>query len=254
MLRNRRDLILLLLLTLSGGVAGGLFAVVVFPRLEPLPPAWIFLPGLVGMLYLVIVFHELGHLMAGLTQNFRFASLIAGPLWIENSAGRLRLRLNRSLALAGGIVSMLPAGDHDLRQRMMVLLAGGPGASLLLAAALLAAASDIQTDNDGRKVLKIPVLPPGSVRTTAPISPSHLSGEAVIATNDGKPWVARLKLRARENFKLNLLIKVTGFEQTFDYRIGPDGRPRLASQSADSRGSMFGFAGGQTDEVTYAYR
>ncbi len=121
-------------------------------------------------------------------------------------------------------------------------------------AALLAAASDIQTDSDGRKVLKIPVLPPGSVRTDSADISSHLSGEAVIATNEGKPWVARLKVRARENFKLNLLIKVTGFEQTYDYRIGPDGRPRLASQSADSRGSMFGFAGGQTDEVTYAYR
>lgn len=121
-------------------------------------------------------------------------------------------------------------------------------------AALVAAASDISTDADGRRVLKIPVLPAGSVRTdTADIS-SHLSGEAVIATTDGKPWVARLKVRARENFKLNLLIKVTNFEQVSDYRMGPDGRPRLASQSADSRGQMFGFAGGQTDEVTYAYR
>lgn len=139
MLRNRRDLVFLLLLSLGGAVAGGLFAVVVFPRLEPLPPPWVFLPGLVVVLYLVIVCHELGHLAAGLTQNFRFASMIAGPLWIENTSGRLRLRLNRSLALAGGIVSMLPSGDRELRRRMMVLLAGGPGASLLLAAALFAA-------------------------------------------------------------------------------------------------------------------
>lgn len=121
-------------------------------------------------------------------------------------------------------------------------------------AALLAAASDVQVDGDGRRVLKIPVLPTGSVRTDNGDISNHLSGEAVIATTDGKPWIARLKVKARENFKLNLLIKVTGFEQVFDYRIGPDGKPRLASQTADSRGSMFGFAGGQTDEVTYAYR
>ncbi len=121
-------------------------------------------------------------------------------------------------------------------------------------AALLAAASDVQVDDEGRKILKIPVLPAGSVRTDSADISSHLSGEAVIATTEGKPWVARLKVRARENFKLNLLIKVTGFEQTFDYRLGPDGKPRLASQTADSRGSMFGFAGGQTDEVIYAYR
>lgn len=121
-------------------------------------------------------------------------------------------------------------------------------------AALLAAASDVSTDGDGRRVLKIPVLPPGSVRTDSADISSHLSGEAVITTTDGKPWVARLKVRARENFKLNMLIKVTNFEQTSDYRMGPDGKPRLASSMADSKGQMFGFVGGQTDEVTYAYR
>lgn len=121
-------------------------------------------------------------------------------------------------------------------------------------AALMAAASEIVVDGDGRKVLKIPVLPPGTVRTdTADIS-NHLSGEAVLANNEGRPYVARLKVRARENFKLNLLIKVTNFEQVSDYRLGPDGRPRLASQTADSKGSMFGFVGGETNEVIYAYR
>lgn len=121
-------------------------------------------------------------------------------------------------------------------------------------ASLLAAASEIRTDAEGRRVLTIPVLPAGSVRTDSADISNHLSGEAVIATTDGKPWVARLKFRARENFKLNLLIKVTNFEQVSDYRLGPDGKPRLASQSADSKGQMFGFVGGQTDEVVYAYR
>lgn len=138
----------------------------------------------------------------------------------------------------------------DFRKAM----AANPVPGYYRLAALMAAASDISTDGDGRKVLKIPVLPPGTVRTdTADIS-SHLSGEAVLASNDGKPYVARLKVKARENFKLNLLIKVTNFEQISDYRLGPDGRPRLASQTADSKGSMFGFVGGETNEVTYAYR
>jgi hypothetical protein len=121
-------------------------------------------------------------------------------------------------------------------------------------AALMAAASDISVDDEGRQVLKIPVLPAGSVRTDSADISGHLSGEAVIATTDGKPWVARLKVRARENFKLNLLIKVTNFEQTSDYRLGPDGKPRLASQMAASKGNLMGIAGGQTDEVVYAYR
>lgn len=69
-------------------------------------------------------------------------------------------------------------------------------------------------------------------------------------------------MKARENFKLNLLIKVTNFEQISDYRLGSYGRPRLASRTADSKGSkaarqqgsMFGFVGGETNEVVYAYR
>ena len=121
-------------------------------------------------------------------------------------------------------------------------------------AALMAAASDISVDGEGRKILRIPVLPPGTVRTESADISAHLSGEAVIAAADGRPYVARLKVKARENFKLSLLIRVTNFEQISDYRLGPDGRPRLASQTADSRGNMFGFSGGQTDEVVYAYR
>jgi hypothetical protein len=52
----------------------------------------------------------------------------------------------------------------------------------------------------------------------------------------------------------DLLIKATNFEPISDYRLGPDGRPCLASQAADSKGSMFGFVGGETNEVAYAYR
>lgn len=145
-----------------------------------------------------------------------------------------------------------PSASHMKTFRKATAASPVPGYHRM--ATLLAAASDISVDGDGRKVLKIPVLPAGTVHTdTADIS-SHLSGEAVIASNDGKPYVLRLKVRARENFKLNLLIKVTNFEQVSDYRLGPDGRPRLASQSADSKGQMFGFTGGETNEVTYAYR
>ena len=145
-----------------------------------------------------------------------------------------------------------PSASQLKAFRKAIAIAPVPGYHRM--AALMAAASDISVDGDGRKVLKIPVLPPGSVHTDKADISSHLSGEAVITTTDGKPWVARLKVRARENFKLNMLIKVTNFEQVLDYRLGPDGKPRLASQSADSKGQMFGFVGGQTDEVTYAYR
>ncbi len=62
------------------------------------------------------------------------------------------------------------------------------------------------------------------------------------------------KVKARVNFKLNLLIKVTNFEPISDYRLGMYGHPRLASQTAYGKGSIFGFGGGETNEVVYAYR
>lgn len=121
-------------------------------------------------------------------------------------------------------------------------------------AGIIAAATSVVTDDQGRHIARIPVLPAGSVRTDNADISSHLSGEAVITTTAGRPWVTQLKLKQRESFKLTSLIRVTDFQQTFDYRLGPDGRPRLAAQSATSKGEMFGFGGGETSQVSYVYR
>lgn len=121
-------------------------------------------------------------------------------------------------------------------------------------APMLAAAGESSADDKGRRILRIAVLPAGSVRSERDDISSHLSGEAVISTSKGKPWVSQLNLRAREVFKLGGRIKVTEFRQTLDYDLGPDGRPRLISQSAQSKGQMFGFGGGEVNKVTYTYR
>ncbi len=121
-------------------------------------------------------------------------------------------------------------------------------------AGLVAAATERRTGADGRTILVIPVLPSGSVRTDSSDISRHLSGEAVIGTAAGQPFVERLHVKSRDDFKLNMLIKVTSFEQVSEYGLDAAGRPRLRTQTADSRGSMFGFAGGMKSETTYAYR
>lgn len=121
-------------------------------------------------------------------------------------------------------------------------------------ATMLAAAGEIGTDEKGRKILKIAVLPAASVYSENDDISSHLSGEAVITTTNGKPWVSQLNLKAREPFKLGGRIKVTQFRQTLDYGLGPNGRPRLTGQSALSEGQLFGFGGGEVNQVTYTYR
>lgn len=91
---------------------------------------WILLPL---ALYLVILAHEVGHLLGGWFVGFRFTLLVVGPVRVERSAaGRIRMRLNKDLASAGGLAASVPADQHDLAGRFARVVAGGPLASLAL--------------------------------------------------------------------------------------------------------------------------
>jgi hypothetical protein len=121
-------------------------------------------------------------------------------------------------------------------------------------AGLLAAATEARQDAQGRTVLTIPVLPPNSVRTDTGDISSHLQAEALVGTRDGKPFVEQVHVTARETFKLNPLIKVKSFDMVSTYAMDAGGRPRLASQTAESVGSVFGIIGGETSKVSFTYR
>jgi len=86
-----------------------------------------------------IALHELGHVLGMLAANFRVLLYVVGPLKISREGDRLRLRLNRDLALAGGVAAGLPkdlrAADDDraLTRRYALVVAAGPAMSLALA-------------------------------------------------------------------------------------------------------------------------
>lgn len=84
---------------------------------------------------LVLAAHECGHLAAGLWQGMNCHLFVVGPLLLRRERGHLRLGWNRSFALAGGAVMMLPADDRNLIRRVGWMVAGGPLASLMLAVA-----------------------------------------------------------------------------------------------------------------------
>lgn len=85
--------------------------------------------------FLAILLHELGHVIGGVSQGFRFQLLVVGPLSVDrdNHTDRLRIRLNRQLQLAGGIAACLPDSDVRVMERMRVAVAGGPLASVIVA-------------------------------------------------------------------------------------------------------------------------
>jgi len=86
-------------------------------------------------LYLAILVHELGHVIAGWAAGFKLRALAVGGFLVERKARGWRLRL---ISFSGGFAGMSPRSTETLTQRYAWLVAGGPAASLLLLAAAAA--------------------------------------------------------------------------------------------------------------------
>lgn len=104
---------------------GGWFDTLTLSQLAWLP-LWIFM---------VLLVHELGHVLGGRRAGMRFLLLMVGPLKVWRDADRLRFGWNGALGTWGGLAACLPTDLVDLSPRMKRLVAGGPLASLALAAA-----------------------------------------------------------------------------------------------------------------------
>lgn len=107
----------------EGGEAGGYSKMQFVILLLCLPFMYLFVVG----------WHELGHVLVGLTQRFKFMSLTIGPFAWKRRRDRIRFEWNKSINLAGGLAYMLPLGDERMGCRFATFAAGGPGSSLLLA-------------------------------------------------------------------------------------------------------------------------
>ena len=83
-------------------------------------------------LFVSVVWHESGHLLAGWLVGFRFVLVTFGPLRLAREAGGLRLSLIHTNVMQWqGRALMVPNEFGDFRRQRMVLLAGGPVATLL---------------------------------------------------------------------------------------------------------------------------
>jgi tetratricopeptide (TPR) repeat protein len=83
-------------------------------------------------LFVSVIWHELGHLLAGWLVGFRFVLVTFGPLRIAREAGGLRLSLiHTNVVQWQGRALMVPRQFGDFRWQRTVLLAGGPVATLL---------------------------------------------------------------------------------------------------------------------------
>lgn len=90
--------------------------------------------GIIVMSFTALAVHELGHLITGLLQGFRFELFVVGHLGIKREDDRIKIYLNKNLGYYGGVAATSPVGDDPKNAlKLARVLLAGPLASLLFA-------------------------------------------------------------------------------------------------------------------------
>ncbi len=90
--------------------------------------------GIVFMSFLVLAVHELGHLITGLLNGFRFELFVVGPLGIKREEDRIKIYLNKNIGYYGGVAATSPIEDGaDNAKKFARLILAGPVASVFFA-------------------------------------------------------------------------------------------------------------------------
>jgi hypothetical protein len=82
-------------------------------------------------IYIAILVHELGHVVAGKAAGFELRGFAVGGIVLNKQARGWSLRFALS-RIFGGFANMLPPSTESLTGRYVQLVAGGPAASILL--------------------------------------------------------------------------------------------------------------------------
>jgi len=82
--------------------------------------------GIIIIMHMVLFMHELGHLIVGLIQGFKFELFVVGLLGIKKDGQKIKLYLNKNLGYYGGIVGTSPVDDssENAKKFARILLAG----------------------------------------------------------------------------------------------------------------------------------
>ncbi len=127
-------------LMMGAGVAVGYLGASFFFKKEAIENAApdgpnIFLVVLLALVafFVVILIHEIGHVLGGLIMGNEFSMMVVGPFKLQKDDGDYSLTFNKSIAMAGGLALTLPTKVEGFKKRRAVTIGGGPFASLVLA-------------------------------------------------------------------------------------------------------------------------
>jgi hypothetical protein len=120
---------IIFLCVLSNQVLAQGFAL--FPKGEK-PNGFVFFMLVVSGILLALAVHELGHLLTGLAQGFRFQLFVVGPLGIRRDNNKIKVYLNKNIGMMGGIAATVPViAQEDNKKKFARLILAGPMASLI---------------------------------------------------------------------------------------------------------------------------
>jgi hypothetical protein len=95
---------------------------------------YVMIIGIIIMGFIVLAVHELGHLVTGLINGFRFDFYVVGPLGIKRENNKVKIYLNKNLGYYGGVAATSPIDDNkDNPKKFAKVLLAGPIASVVFA-------------------------------------------------------------------------------------------------------------------------
>ncbi|MGE7882935.1 M50 family metallopeptidase [Bacillus sp. NPDC094077] len=106
-----------------------LYGVIRTGKLEIMLNIW----AVVGILLLVLAIHELGHVVFGLINGFKFKFMTVGPITVQKEKGKVRIRENKLWMYFGGVAMLVPLSTvtPNLSKKWAWMTLGGPITSLL---------------------------------------------------------------------------------------------------------------------------
>lgn len=103
----------------------------VFPKGDK-PGAIVFFSLTIIGMFTALAVHELGHVLTGLAQGFRFELFVVGLLGIKRTDKGIILYLNKNLGMMGGVAATIPIQKSTAnRKKFAYMILGGPVTSLL---------------------------------------------------------------------------------------------------------------------------
>ncbi|MCE2997434.1 MAG: site-2 protease family protein [Cyclobacteriaceae bacterium] len=123
-----------IILMVAGGAIGylgaqwGISAAKIMPGLH----VAILLFALIPVYFVVVGFHEGGHVAAGIWMDFEFRMFVIGPFLWEKENGQIKFKWNTNVNVSGGMAICLPRDSENLSNRFSIYAVGGPIASLIL--------------------------------------------------------------------------------------------------------------------------